>query len=442
MPFSLDAFQSHAKQPIFALVDCNNFFVSCERVFRPDLEGKPVVVLSSNDGCIVARSNESKALGLPMGAPAFKFRDLFERHHITRFSANFELYGNISRRITSVLTEVTPRIEVYSVDESFMDLSQLSITDYRQWASDIRTRIWREVGVPVSIGIAPSKTLAKLGTELAKQQPDLNGIFSFMGINEEKWAKALQHTPLKDIWGVGRQLTTRLKAEGMSHALHLAHLRPQHAQQLMGIHGRQLVSELNGISCHGLAEEGKAAQSIMRSRTFGEDTHEVHVLEAAIASLGVSAAHRLRTEKLLTRHIGLFTMTNRHKPGYRRWTRDLTLDTPTNDSGEIIGRLIDDLQTFFNPHQAYHRLGVFMYDFIPQEALQIDLFGQTDISGHDRSQARMQALDSINKRYGKGKMHYAAEDLSKAWQPKHSIRSPRYVSQWSDLPTLRLGIPR
>lgn len=421
-------------KPIYALIDCNNFFVSCERIFRPELEGKPVVVLSSNDGCAVARSNEAKALGIPMGAPAFKFRYLFRQHDITQFSANFELYGNVSKRITDILTQVTPRTEVYSVDESFLDLSNLAITDYRAWGAMLRERIWKEVGVPVSIGIAPSKTLAKLGTERAKKDPRYDGVFSFINIDEETFAEALHQTPIRDIWGIGRQLAPRMQAEGYSTALHIARMRPQYAQQLMGVHGRQLVSELNGISCHNLEPVGSVAKSIMRSRTFGEDTDQAHVLEAAIASLGASAAYRLRTHDLLARRIGLFTMTNKHKPGFRRWSREVTLATPTNDSGTIISTLVKELDDIFSSSQRYHRLGVFLHDFTPAAGLQTDLLGFVDTGNHDKSKARMAAVDAINSRHGKGKVYYAAEDLSKSWQPKHAIRSPRYVSNWDELP--------
>lgn len=425
-------------KPVYALIDCNNFFVSCERVFRPELEGKPVVVLSSNDGCVVARSNEAKQLGIPMGAPAFKFKYIFREKHVVQFSANFELYGNISKRITEILTQVTPRIEVYSVDESFLDLRELNIADYAAWGKIVRERVWHEVGVPVSIGIAPSKTLAKLGTELAKKQADRQGVVDFVHATPAEIDEALHQTPIKDIWGVGRQLAPKLRAEGVSTALHVARMRPQFAQQLMGIHGRQLVSELNGTSCYELEQMGKVAKSIMRSRTFGEDTNQAHVLEAAIASLAASAAYRLRNQQLLAKRIGLFTMTNRHKPGFRRWSREVVLDTPTNDSGEIISRLVACLGDFYNPGQAYHRLGVFLYDFVPEDALQTDLLGLVHIDSHDRSKARMQAVDHINNKLGKGKIYYAAEDLSKTWQPKHIIRSPRYVSQWDELPVARI----
>jgi len=425
-------------KPLFALIDCNNFFVSCERIFRPELEGKPVVVLSSNDGCAVARSNEAKKLGIPMGAPAFKFRYLFRQHDITQFSANFELYGNISKRITEILTRVTPRTEVYSVDESFLDLSNLQIPDYIAWGQELRERIWKEVGVPVSIGIAPSKTLAKLGTELAKKNSDHRGVFSFIGLDDQAFADALHQTPIRDIWGIGWRLEPRMRAEGYTTALHIAQMRPQYAQQLMGIHGRQLVSELNGIACHKLESLGSVAKSIMRSRTFGEDTNQAHVLEAAIASLGASAAYRLRAHDLLARRIGIFTMTNKHKPGFRRWSREIKLATPTNDSGIIISTLVKELDEIFSGSQSYHRLGVFLHDLLPSDALQTDIFGQVDAPGHDKSAARMTALDAINKRHGKGKIYYAAEDLSKSWQPKHAIRSPRYVSQWDELPVARI----
>lgn len=423
---------------IFALVDCNNFFVSCERIFRPDLEGKPVVVLSSNDGCAVARSNEAKRLGIPMGAPAFKFRELFRQHNIVQFSANFELYGDISKRITQILTEVTPRIEVYSVDESFLDLSALGITAYETWGKQVRDRIWREVGVPVSIGIASSKTLAKLAAEIAKQQEGLAGVFSFIDKAQEATDEALSSVPIGDVWGVGWRLAPKLRAEGVGSALALARLRPQPAGQLMGVHGKQLVSELNGVNCHAFAAEDRVAKSIMRSRTFGQDTNEAHVLEAAIASLGAQAAFRLRRAGLLARRIGVFTNTNRHKPGYRRWAREHVLAMPTHDSGVIISHLIGEMQGIFSTQQQYHRLGVFLYDFVPAASLQTDLLGQVNTDVHDRSTARMQALDQINKRHGKGHIYFAAEDLSKSWQPKHHIRSPRYVSNWDELPEAHL----
>jgi DNA polymerase V len=423
---------------VYALIDCNNFFVSCERIFRPDLEGKPVVVLSSGDGCAVARSNEAKRLGIPMGAPVFKYRQLFEQHKVVRFSANFELYGDISKRITSTLTTITPRIEIYSVDESFLDITELDIPDYAAWGRMVRDYIYKNIGVPVSIGIATSKTLAKLAGEIAKQHDGYRGAFSFVDLEEHRRLAALAAMPVTDIWGVGRKLGPRLRAEGVPSALALANLRPQRAQQLMGIHGRQMVSELNGVSCYGLRPEEDPAKSILRSRTFGEDTNQMHVMEAAIATLGAQAAFKLRCEGLLARRVGVFTNTNRHKPGYRQWSREVRLDTPTNDSGLVISLMVEELAKMFNNRQQYHRLGVFMYDFVPENALQTDMLGYVDVPRHDRSQARMQALDLINTKWGRGKIYYAAENLSQTWRPKHQIRSPRYVSKWDELPEARI----
>jgi DNA polymerase V len=423
---------------VFALIDCNNFFVSCERLFRPELEGKPVVVLSSNDGCVVARSNEAKALGVPMGAPAFKWRYLFNQHNITTFSANFEIYGDISRRITALLTTVTPKIEVYSVDESFLDLSTLPITDYAAWGRAVRASILKNIGVPVSIGIAPTKTLAKLASEIAKQNEEYSGAVDWVNASDEWRQTALASMPIKEIWGVGWRLAPKLKAEGISTALQLARLRPQRAQQLMGVHGRQMVTELNGTPCFKLEQEAKPAQSIMRGRTFGEDTNQAHVLESAIASMTTRAAFALRREGLLARRIGFFTETNRHKPGYRHWAPELKLAQPTNDTGLIISLLIHKLGEIFSGGQHYHRLGVFLYDLVPESALQTDMLGRVNPSAHDKSVARMQAIDKINARHGKTRIHYAAEDLGRSWEPKQQIRSPRYVSNWNELPEARI----
>lgn len=428
------------RQKIFALIDCNNFFVSCERIFRPNLEGKPVVVLSSNDGCVVARSNESKQLGIPMGAPAFKFREEFERQGIVQFSGNFELYGNISRRITDVLRRVTPRIEVYSVDESFLDLSELRIANYEAWAKAVRQAVLREVGVPVSIGIANCKTLAKLGADLAKKHDEYGGVLSFIGRSAAEQDELLNAVPLKDVWGVGWRLTPKLCAEGVGNALHLRRLRPQRAQQLMGIRGRQLVAELNGMSCFALERERAVRHSLARTRQFGEDTSDFHVLEAAIASLTAQAAGRLRDENLLARRAAFFLATNRHKPGYRRWTNEIVFNTPTNDTGLLITKLLELVQTDYSLNQSYHRAGVLLYDFVPVDHFQTDLLGYVEPAAHTRSLKRMQAIDAINKRYGKNRVHYAAEDLSKSWEPKRRLRSPRYVSRWDELPEAHIHL--
>lgn len=481
------------KASIFALIDCNNFFVSCERIFRPDLEGKPVVVLSSNDGCVVARSNESKALGVPMGAPVFKHRELFERENIVKFSANFDLYGDISRRITAILTTITPHLEVYSIDESFLDLSELPITDYTAWGTMVREKILEWVGVPVSIGIAPTKTLAKLASDRAKKQLEFGGVLDLTDPLASARLDHLQQTPLKDIWGIGWRLAPKLRAEGMGNALHVSQMRPQHANQLMGVHGKQLVAELNGISCLPLEREGKPCKSIAVTRQFGEDTDDFNVMEAAVTTFATKAAFKLRRSHQVTHKATLFVSNNRHKPGYRRWYEEIHFSTPTADTGEILSQLIGALRRIYHPGNPYHRAGVLLYDFVPGATIQTDLLGSVDLSAIQQSKSRMQAIDIINERYGRQHIRYASEDLAlrhtcngehsvsgssasqvganatqqnrshsygervgdrfglagalregegrqcrcggvPAWKPRQQSRSPRYTTHWEELP--------
>lgn len=425
-------------KPVFALIDCNNFFVSCERLFRPDLEGKPVIVLSSNDGCAISRSNEAKALDIPMGAPAFKYRPLFKRHGVAQFSANFELYGDISERITKVMTSVTPHTEVYSVDESFLDLSELEITDYQKWGEAVRDRLLKEVGIPVSIGIAPTKTLAKLAAERAKKDEDLHGVLDYIDLTASERQKYLLRTDIKDIWGVGWRLTPKLRAEGIYNALDLAQTRPRFANQLMGVHGRQLVAELNGICCHPLEVFGKIRQTVMNGRMFGHDTSRFEVIEAAIASLAARAAYCLRREGLRARGAALSLSTDRHKPGFIAQKQHLRFDTPTADTGHITAQLVKLAQTMYSLGTLYHRANVYLFDLVDESRLQTDLLGQVNIAKADLSARRLQALDAINRRYGKTTIRYAAEDLSDAWEPKHQLRSPRYTTRWDELPVARI----
>ena len=436
-----------SKTAIFALIDCNNFFVSCERLFRPDLEGKPIVVLSSGDGCVVARSNEAKKLGIPMGAPVFKHRDILERHNVIKFSANFEMYGNISRRITALLTSVTPRIEIYSVDESFLDLSELAISDYEAWGKQVRQLIWDYVGIPVSIGIAPNKTLAKLASALSKQDPDLQGVLSFVKsheksdfsqFNRDKTRSYLLKTPVHELWGIVRRLAPKMRAEGVGTGLDVANLQPRRAQQLMGIHGRQMVAELNGMSCYPLELEGKLPQSISVTRTFGEDTSDPAVIEAALATFTNSGAFKLRRSNQLTRKASIFMTSNKHKPGYATWHQEVVFNQPTADTGVLITALSQAFHQIYNKGASYHRAGMLLQDFVPDHQLQTDMLGTINVIGHAASIDRMLAIDTINNKFGKGKIRFAAEDLAKIWQPKHQLRSPRYVSNWDELPRLKI----
>ncbi len=421
---------------VFALIDCNNFFVSCERLFRPELEHRPVVVLSSNDGCAVSRSQEAKDLGIPMGAPLLKFRDLFEKHGVVAFSANFELYGDISERITNLLASITPRLEVYSVDEAFLDLSELDIPNYAAWGHMVRGAVFKNIGMPVSIGVAPSKTLAKLAADRGKKITSLQGVLDLteQGNTTDSY---LAQVPVGDIWGVGRKLGPRLRAEGIHTALDLRHMSYLRAQQLMGIHGRHMVYELRGTSCLPLMQGHKPQQMIMRGRQFGEDTRQFYVIESAIAALSARAAAALRREHLLAQRAMVILQTNRLKPGYQRLSVAVRFYTPTADTGVITSQLVRLLSSRFTGSLDYHKAAVLLYDFVPAAGLQTDLFGAVNLRQNERSTRKMQAIDHINLVHGRGTLKFAAETLSSSWQPRHRMASPRYTSTWSDLPVVQ-----
>ncbi len=426
-------------RPLVALIDCNNFFVSCERLFRPDLEGKPVVVLSNNDGCAVARSNEAKALGIPMGAPVFKFREVFERNKIVRFSANFELYGDISRRITDVLATITPHLEVYSIDESFLDLSELHITDYEAWGRAVRQNILDWIGIPVSIGIAPTKTLAKVAVDRAKKDTGSSGVFSFEAIPKEERDAALKRTPIESVWGVGRKFAPKLKSFGVMNALDYSRMNPRLAQKHLSIRGRQTITELQGVPCFKLELESRVRKSIARTRTFGSDTSHKEDLQAALANFVHAASFRLRTSHLRAQNLSIFVTTNRFKPGYQSWHREIKFNTPTADTGQLIESAIKLLDDCYQSGQTYHRAGVLLWGFTPDSVVQTDLFGQLNITQDATTTNRLRSLDLINERYGRRTIRYATELLGTSHESKQSIRSPRYVSDWGELPTVTMS---
>jgi DNA polymerase V len=356
---------------------------------------------------------------------------------VVRFSANFELYGDISRRITHLLTGITPRTEVYSVDESFLDLSTLEITGYGQWGKEVRARLLREVGIPVSIGIAYTKTLAKLANTRAKRDDALGGVLDLIGLPREIHDPYLKSTPVKSIWGVGWRLAPKLQAEGVYNAYDLARLRPARAGWLMGVHGRQLAAELNGRACHPLEPYGRVRQTVMKGRMFGEDTDRFDVIEAAVASMTARAALVLRRDGLAALGASLSLSTDRHKPGYRRQQCVVRFGAPTADTGRISSELISAARAGFNPGAKYHRANVLLYDLMPDRTFQADLWGEIDPEASQAAQDRSQALDSINDRYGPGTVRYAAEDLSQAWQPRRRLRSPRYTTEWDELPVIK-----
>jgi len=416
---------------MYALIDCNNFFASCERVFRPDLAKKPVAVLSNNDGCIVARSQEVRELGIPMGVPLFQVRDIVRANRVNLFSANFELYGDMSQRIVSILREITPLIEVYSIDESFIDLSQLPIDDYDEWAGSLRKRVMKEVGVPVSIGVAGTKTLAKVASTYAKSHGG-----TYVIVDETHRRQLLEDLPIEDIWGIGRRIAPKLRDKGISRAIQLTEASDAWLQVQFNITGLRMVDELRGEPRLQFGDKKDQRQTIMRSRSFGHKIRAYHQLESAIATFTASAAARLRSQGSVCRGIVPFLSGGKGEDDTRVWGSQLvTLDEATADTGRLITAALQGLEVIYDVEGAYKKAGITLVGIQSVEAWQFSL-----LQGHADRDAKaelMSAVDRLNKRYGSGTVWHASESRARAaWQSKREHRSPRFTTNWAELPVL------
>lgn len=414
-----------------ALVDCNNFFVSCERVFRPDLANKPTAVLSNNDGCIVARSNEVKSLGIPMGVPLFKVQDIVARHNIQLQSANFELYGDMSQRLVKILRQVCPRIEVYSIDECFLDLTDLPIGDETAWAQQLRSRVLQEIGIPVSIGVATTKTLAKAAAASAK--PSVAGVAIIA--TEADRRRVLETLPVEDVWGIGRRLAPQLQDKGLTTAWQLAAASDKWLSHQFNITGLKMIDELRGESRIGFGDKRSFRQTIMRSRAFSHTVRDYHQLESAVASFTAVAAQRLRSQQSVCG--GLVTgLVSRQEDRSRRVGQAIKLAEATADSGRLISAALAALGVIYDETAAYKKASVTLIDITTQQAWQLSLT-DPDKQRHNR-QTLMTEVDRLNHRFGAGTISYAVEDrLAANWQSKHERRSPRYTTRWTELPQLK-----
>ena len=417
----------------YALIDCNNFFVSCERVFRPDLEHEPVAVLSNNDGCVIARSNEIKALGIPMGVPLFKVRDIVRAHKVTLFSANFELYGDISQRIVQLLREETPLIEVYSIDENFIDLSKLQIDDHEAWARRVRTRIQQEVGIPTSIGIAPTKTLAKVASTFAKSHGDGTWV-----IKTDKQREALlAELPIEDIWGIGRRLAPKLLDRGVSKALQLTSTSDAWLRTQFTITSMKMVDELRGIPRIPFGDQHAQRASIMRSRSFGHRVRNYFQLESAVATFTAQAVSRLRAQDSICGGVSVFLQVAEREGSIKRYVSQFVkLNEPSAHTGELIAAALRGLELLYDPDASYKKAGVNLVDIVDAHAWQLSLLEKRG-TRREKGIILMDNVDRLNKRYGKNTVWHASEARQTAtWHSKRERQSPRYTTSLVDLPRL------
>ncbi|MDQ7834410.1 MAG: Y-family DNA polymerase [Humidesulfovibrio sp.] len=418
--------------PLYALVDCNNFYASCERLFRPELKGRPVVVLSNNDGCVIARSAEAKALGIPMGAPAFQWEHVFRRSGVAVFSSNFPLYGDLSARIMSILADMAPGVEVYSIDEAFLDLT--GVADPHALCRDIRQRVLRWVGIPVSIGLARTKTLAKLANRVAKKQPEHGGVFD---LESGQGAEAvLAATEVGDVWGIGPRHTKRLWARRVRTALDFVRLPRTWVRREMSVVGLCTQLELSGVSCLSLERAAAPHKSLLCSRTFGRLVSELSHLREAVSTYAVRVAEKLRREGAEATAVQVYISTPRHRVNVAQHSAQATvaLASATAHTPDIVEAALRALADCFREGFEYQKAGVMLLGLTPASARQVSLL---DLAPEERQRQRslMATLDAVNRRFGRGALRYAITCApDRPWHMRQMRRSPRYTTSWDELP--------
>ena len=416
---------------MFALADCNNFFASCERVFRPDLQGKPVIVLSNNDGCAIARSNEAKALGIKMGDPLFKIRGIVAKHNIAVFSGNMALYDDMSQRVRWVLEEFAPSIEVYSIDEAFLDLRGMQNTDFDQYAKTISQRCWKMTSIPVSVGIAPTKTLAKVASKLCKQYPRLNG-GCYMH-RPQDIEKVLRKYPIEDVWGIGRRSAPRLKAMGIHSAFDFTMLNEEAVRKMLGITGVRTWKELQGTPCIEFEDGFEAKQSICVSRSFSSEIYDINELEEQIANFASILAEKLRKQNSATSELCIFAYTNRFKENETQvyGNRLIRFDSPTDDQRTIVTRAVSATRELFRRGVGYKKAGVIATKIIPIHSRMQSLFD--DKESMEKEHRLTSVVDTVNKTFGKSTIKFAVQGSGRIKSSSEN-QSPHYTTLWSDIP--------
>lgn len=416
---------------MFALADCNNFFASCERVFRPDLQGKPVIVLSSNDGCAIARSNEAKALGIKMGDPLFKIKDIVQKHNVAVFSGNMALYGDMSQRVRWVLQEYAPAIEVYSIDEAFLDLRGMENINFDVFAKHLSAQCWKMVSIPVSVGIAPTKTLAKIASKLCKQYPKLKG-GCYMH-RPQDIEKVLRNFPIEDVWGIGRRSVAKLKLKGVHTAYQFTQLQEKNVQSIFGITGVRTWRELRGIPCIEFEDGFDAKQSICVSRSFSSEIYDVKELQEQLANFASTMAEKLRKQGSAVAEMLVFAHTNRFKENQQQdYVNALVVFmTPTADQRTIISHAVQAVQNLCKKNCGYKKAGVIATKIVAETNVMRSLFEDTDLVKRENSITA--AVDAINNTFGKGTIKLAVQGSGRIKTTSEN-QSPHYTTKWSDLP--------
>ncbi|MBP5398471.1 MAG: Y-family DNA polymerase [Bacteroidales bacterium] len=420
---------------MYALADCNNFFASCERVFRPDLNGKPVIVLSSNDGCAVARSNEAKALGIKMGDPFFKIRDIVSRNRVAVFSSNFPLYGDMSRRVQEVLRTFSPAVEQYSIDEAFLDLSGMEGTDFDAYAKRISAACRRLTAIPVSVGIAPTKTLAKIASKLCKKYPKLKG--GCYMYRPQDIEKVLKSFPVEDVWGIGRRSQKKLTQMGIRTAWDYRSLSEVAVRKLFALPGYRTWQELRGIPCIEFEDMVEPKQSICISRSFAHELTSLPDLSEQVANFAEKAVAKLRKQGSLAVEMAVFAMTNRFKENLPQTSAGTVIQLPdaTADHRVLLLAAVEACRKLFKPGFAYKRAGVVITKLIQEEGHTRSLFSDAQTQEKDAQLSR--AIDSIHRSFGPGSILFGVQGDGHIKMARDH-QSPHYTTLWADIPAAKV----
>ena len=415
---------------MFALIDCNNFYVSCERVFNPKLNNRPVVVLSNNDGCAISRSNEAKALGIPMGAPAFKYEKIFRKHNVKVFSSNFTLYGDMSSRVMSILSKYTPNIEIYSIDEAFLKFEGFDNYDLESYCKKIQKIVLKHTGIPISIGIAPTKALSKVANRIAKKFPEkTNGVHLID--SDKKKLKALKWLKIKDVWGIGFRHTERLKNIGIHTAYDFINLEDGWVRKNMSVVGLRLKKELEGESVLSLEEVRSPKKAIATTRSFEGTIADYEKIKERISTFAICCAEKLRAQQSNCSSIYVFVRSNKfqkNKPQYRNGIV-ITIPFSTNSNIVISKYAIEGLKKIFRQGIDYKKAGVIVMGLNSINNYQYNLFENEDI----KHQNLMRTIDFIQKKEGQSKIKLASQDLKKRWKMKQEKLSPSYTSRINEI---------
>ena len=418
----------------YALVDCNNFYVSCERVFNPRLRKRPVVVLSNNDGCVVARSEEARALGIGMGEPFFQCKGLLQRHGGVALSSNYTLYADMSTRVMDVLSTFIPDVEIYSIDEAFLFFSYAA--DPVALGQEIRKKVKKWTGIPVSTGIARTKTLAKAAAHIAKKTPYLDGVFVLE--KQEEIKRALKQITIDDVWGIGRNYAKFLRSRGIFTAFDFICLEKDFVQQHLTVRGVGTFLELKGIPCFNMEIDEKRPKSIITSRSFASEVYSLTDLKQAIATFIHIGAQKLRQKKLLASYVHVFLKSNRFKENYYSRHSTLQLIPSTNYTPFLIEKAHLALEKIYSPDHGYKKAGIMFTGLEPQKGRKLTFF-ELDKNKRQKQERLMQVMDRINARWGRGTLTIAATGLEKKCFSRRGYKSPDYTTRWEDLPVVRAG---